>query len=132
MSSTESIRQLVSQTTGVPAELISGETVEEMQAHANMLKDFRQANISAAPSAPDQEPKSNADLFSDWMNQSLGRVAQPETMEAAAESMPVYPTVRDGGEIITPTHTPSTADLFAECLASAQQVMAWQPVGLRR
>lgn len=85
------------------------------------IEPIGQANVSA-----DQD-KSNAELFSDWLNQRLGR-SEPEAVVCAEPIpvQPIYPTVRDGGEIMIPKPKQSTADLLMDTLGAALQENRWR------
>lgn len=73
VASIQTMRNEVSQTTGVPAELLTGETKEDCEAQAAAINAY--AKPTGYPNVKDggephkaTQKKSNRDLFADWMN----------------------------------------------------------------
>lgn len=69
------VRDEVSQTTGVPASLLTGSTKEECEAQAKAIAEYKaQATPAAYPSVKDggdpqlNAKKSTRDQFADWLN----------------------------------------------------------------
>ena len=92
----EEIKNLITEKTGVPAEMLTGETAEENLERARALLSWRRENKEAAPPDPREE-------FASWIRSQTG---QPEeTPEAAldviAETVRIdnggYPKAPDGG-----------------------------------
>ena len=105
----EVMKGIVSQMTGVPAELLTGETVAEIKAQADALKDWKGENIAD----DGNEVKTPRDQFVSWMN---GDCVQPDGGAMPEPDAPrgKYPAIMDGGE---PCHVPdqrSTKDSFAD------------------
>ena len=61
MLNIDEIRAAVSHSTGVPVDLLTGETEEEIRARAAALRAFARAN------GVQEEPKSTAEQFAEWM-----------------------------------------------------------------
>lgn len=105
ISNLEVMKGIVSQMTGVPAELLTGETVAEIKAQADALKDWADDGNRA---------KTPRDQFVSWMNGES--CVQPDGGAMPEPDAPrgKYPTIKDGGE---PCHVPdqrSTKDSFAD------------------
>lgn len=79
------LKQTASEKTGVPVNLISGETAEEIAASAAALAAYKRDSYENAPTR---------DKFAAWINGSTPAEVVPEPVPAA----PAYPIVPDGGE----------------------------------
>ena len=70
------VREEVSQETGVPASLLTGETKEECEAQAGAINDYK-GKPSGYPQVKDggepqlSQKKATRDQFADWLNQSM-------------------------------------------------------------
>lgn len=68
------VRDEVSQTTGVPASLLTGSTKEECEAQARAIAEYKAQSVPAYPSVKDggdpqlNAKKSTRDQFADWLN----------------------------------------------------------------
>lgn len=111
ISDIEVMRGIVSQMTSVPAELLTGETVAEIKAQADALKNWKGENSTDDGNGA----KTPRDQFASWLNGES--CVQPDDGGAMPEPdapRGKYPTIKDGGE---PCHVPdlrSTKDSFAE------------------
>lgn len=94
----EEVKQEISLKTGVPASLLTGETVEEDIALAKALLAYKREHEA-------QEPKSTAQQFAEWTSAQFGEEPPADETTAAlyeieqAAKGPNYPTVTDGGEV---------------------------------
>lgn len=79
------LKKVASEKTGVPADLIGGETIEEIAASAAALAAYKRDSYENAPTR---------DKFAAWFSgeKPAERVADPVPTE------PNYPNVPDGGE----------------------------------
>lgn len=98
----EDMQKQVARAMGVPASLLTGQTVEECMAEARALKGYRRS----------QAPKNTRDLFAEWLD------GPEEEPEAAPE--PAYPVLVDGGEVQRPLTPPSTNESFEDWLNNHQ------------
>ena len=98
------LKQTASEKTGVPAKLISGETIEEIAASAVALSHFKkeyqaaEAERKAAENAEEEkraeyENIPTRDKFASWFN------GEPLTDPAAPIDNNKYPNVPDAGEV---------------------------------
>ena len=68
------VRDEVSQTTGVPASLLTGSTKEECEAQAKAIAEYKAQSVPSYPSVKDggdpqlNVKKSTRDQFADWLN----------------------------------------------------------------
>lgn len=92
ISNLEVMRGIVSQMTSVPAELLTGETVAEIKAQADALKDWADDGNGV---------KTPRDQFVSWMNGE--NCEQPDGGAMPEPDAPhgKYPAIKDGGE---PSH----------------------------
>ena len=98
----EDIKREIEQRAGVPASLLTGETVEENIAQAKALLAYKREYEQ-------QRPKTTAEQFGAWVDAQLGKEPQEpqdaagaalaEIEEAARRDAGGYPIVPDGGQI---------------------------------
>lgn len=92
---TEEVKQLIEQRTGVPASLLTGETVEENIAAAKALLAYKREHDK-------ERTKSTREQFADWLAAQRGEDPPPDTAGAALAEIEAatraYPSIRDGGE----------------------------------
>lgn len=100
--------------TGIPEELLTGETPEENLSLAASLLAFKRDSASTPH-------KSTSQQFADWVNSQTGEEPQSEISavlsdlrEAANAAPSTYPNVQDGGEIVGLPDKQSARDLFVE------------------
>ena len=111
ISNLEVMRGIIAEMNGVPAELLTGETVAEIKAQADALKDWKGENSTDDGNGA----KTPRDQFVSWMNGES--CVQPDDGGAMPEPdapRGKYPTIKDGGE---PCHVPdqrSTTDSFTD------------------
>ncbi len=94
----EELKQTIEKQTGIPANLLTGETTEENIAQAKALLAYKRE-------ADAERPRTTAEQFSDWMNAQDG-IEQPDIAgqaladieEAARIEAGGYPMTRDAGE----------------------------------
>lgn len=96
---TEELKQTIETQTGIPANLLNGETIEETIAHAKALLAYKRE-------ADAERPKTTAEQFAEWMNtrngieqpdiagEALARIEEQARVEAGG-----YPILRDGGSV---------------------------------
>lgn len=90
------LKQTAAEKSGVPIELIQGETAEEIAAHAAALVTFKRQYAEAQP---DTKPLTTREQFAEWLNNVSDNgvtIAEPTAEPAPAESGG-YPIVPDGG-----------------------------------
>ena len=90
------LKQEAAEKTGVPVELISGETAEEIAANAAALATFKRQYNEAQP---DTKPLTAREQFAEWLNNVSNNgvtIAEPAAEPAPIESG-AYPIVPDGG-----------------------------------
>lgn len=108
----EELKQSISDKTGVPVNLLTGETAEENIARAKAILAFKR----------EQKPKTTAEQFAEWLRG--GNTDQDTASQALAdletEVLHPYPAVRDGGSIyssgIPIQEEKSAAQKFSEWL----------------
>ena len=105
ISNLEVMRGIIAEMNGVPAELLTGETVAEIKEQADALKNWADDGNGA---------KTPRDQFVAWM--SGENCVQPDGGAMPEPDAPrgKYPTIKDGGE---PCHVPdqrSTTDSFTD------------------
>lgn len=93
----EELQQAITQRTGIPAQLLTGETTEEILATAKALLAYRREHEA-------QRPKSTRELFAEWLAATTGEDLQDAAGAALAEIEEAvrldaggYPIVHDGG-----------------------------------
>lgn len=97
------LKQTASEKTGVPVNLISGETAEEIAASAAALAAYKRDSYEAKPTR---------EKFAAWFNGDTPAEVVPDPVPAE----PAYPNVPDGGEVnITIPRDPR--DAFSEWFA---------------
>lgn len=107
---TEELKREASEKNGIPAELIQGETAEEIEAHAAALALYKREYYAAMPTR---------EKFAAWLN---GEMPTQEPQETTTDPA-AYPTVKDAGET-TPTYTEDTRSQFEEWF---KDISAFQP-----
>ena len=98
----EDVKQEISQRTGIPVHLLTGETPEEDIVRAKALLAFKRNNRQ-------EEPKSTSQQFAEWFSAQSGEdPAEDESMQALKayeEELRLasggYPNMKDGGENLT-------------------------------
>ena len=83
----KAMREYASKRTGVPAELITGETSKEIANSALTILEMRRKSYENAPAR---------DKFAAWIN---GEIPAEFVPDPAAENAGEYPNVPDGGEV---------------------------------
>ena len=91
----EKLKEYASKETGVPAEMIAGETVEEIAASAFALAKFRNeySEKADAEKRAAYENMPTRDKFAAWLNGDI----PAEPAAEPAPTPPAYPIVPDGG-----------------------------------
>lgn len=100
--------------TGIPEELLTGETPEENLSLAASLLAFKRDNVDAPR-------KSTSQQFADWVNSQTGEEPQSEISavlsdlrEAVNAARPTYPNIADGGEIANIPDPRTSREKFEE------------------
>ena len=114
----EEVNRKIEQWAGVPAGLLTGETVEENIAQAKALLAYRREQTR-------KQPQSNAEIFSEWFSQAYGIEVQDDAQKALAQiekqarlDAGGYPSLQDGGSVnVNLGDTRSTKEQFADWLA---------------
>lgn len=128
MLTPEQIREVVSKETGIPADILTGETQEEIIAQARAILNLKQsqADAQAQEAQDDQQPtqpKTTAQQFAEWAAAALGEQTVEDNglartldaMAQEAEQAQGYAPLRNPGEPTAPAPTPpSTAEQFSE------------------
>lgn len=97
------LKKAVSDKTGVPADLIAGETAAEIEASAHTLATYKRECWKAAPTR---------DKFAAYLNGDVPAAVVPDP---APINNNVYPIVPDGGEPQNISHGPKDPrDAFTE------------------
>lgn len=110
---TEELKQRIEQETGVPADLLTGETAEETIAHAKALLAFKRKHAA-------EPPKTTNEQFAEWFRAQSGEEPEMDPAGAALaeieNSLREYPAgLRDGGEVTNLNIDGGSArDKFAE------------------
>lgn len=94
----DEFKQHIQSKTGIPAELLTGETPEDDLALAASLLAFKQENTN----------KSTAEQFADWMNGEAP--AAPQSVDEPHK----YPVIHDAGELPQAPRKVPACDQFAE------------------
>lgn len=121
----DEVKQAIEKQTGVPANLLNGETIEENIAQAKALLAYKRE-------AEAERPKSAKEQFAQWLNaqqgiedqdtagQALAQIEERARVEAGG-----YPILQDGGGVNVNVGDGRTAkEQFAEW---AGQKMAYDP-----
>lgn len=111
----EDIKQEISQRTGIPVNLLTGESPEEDIVRAKAL-------LAYARKSKQEAPKSTREKFAEWYTAQSGEdPAEDENMQALKayeEELRLtsggYPYIRDGGEVQQTGDGRSTKEQFAE------------------
>ena len=106
----DNFKQEVSKNTGIPANLLNGETEEEVVAFARALTAYKKENESQP------QKKTTAQQFSEWLGAQMGEPVQTE--DEAPEVPADYPNVPNSGEPYRAfrEEPKSTADIFSDWL----------------
>lgn len=95
------IKQTISQRTGIPAELLKGDTPDELLTYAKALLTYRKEQET-------EQPKSTREQFAEWYNATAGNtseyidIAKMELVEMGYEltmNGNISPRVKDAGEV---------------------------------
>ena len=131
----EDLKRDIEQRTGVPAALLTGETVEENIAQAKALLAYRRENEAT-------RPKTTAEQFADWLRAQEGIEEQDAAGAALADLEATarraaggYPELQDGGELDHRTIPDgrSAAEQFAEWFNKTAAIdTAKDPEGWKR
>ena len=113
----EEIKNEISTYTGVPVELLTGETAEENIARAKLLLAYKQDAQSESKNAQTGTPK---EQFTEWISGMMG-IEKP--YEEPAPETPEYPQVRDAGEVYL-GDTTTAREKFTEWI---QDKLAFDP-----
>lgn len=123
---TEELKQEIAKQTGIPAALLTGETVEENIAQAKALLAYKREHNA-------QDPKTAQEQFNEWIGgklEELDRQAADYGLSFAADPAGAalaeiekqarkeeggYPAIQNGGNADT-TNTRPAKELFAEWL----------------
>lgn len=121
----EELKQIIGQRTGIPASLLTGETIEENIAQAKALLAYKRE-------AEAERPKSTKEQFAQWLNaqqgiedqdtagQALAQIEERARVEAGG-----YPIIQDGGSVNVQTGDPRSAkEQFSDW---AGQALAYNP-----
>lgn len=97
----EKVKDRISEKTGVPVDLLNGETVEENIVRAKTLLALKQKNEA-------ERPKTVAEEFSAWMKSEFG-LGEPDEKKDVLSTLESdimteffgigYPSIRDAGEL---------------------------------
>lgn len=109
------LKQTASEKTGVPAELINGETTEEIAASAFALAKFRNeySEKADAEKRAEYENMPTRDKFAAWLNGDVPAEPAPDPIPTP----PAYPNVPDGGTPQNLEYSQDPRDAFAEWFA---------------
>ena len=113
----DEIKNEISTFTGIPVELLTGETAEETIARAKDLLAYKQEEQSEAEVTPTGTPK---EQFSAWISAKMG-IEMPHV--EPEPKITGYPQVRDAGEVDL-GDTRSAKEKFMEWI---QEKMAFNP-----
>ena len=93
------LKTVISERTGMPASLLTGQTAEEIISQARALLELKSKNEV-------ERPKSTREQFAEWLSIKQGEVLEdPENaaLSEIAEAVRVenggYPVIPDGGEV---------------------------------
>ncbi len=125
----EELKQEIVQRTGIPADLLTGETAEENIVRAKAL-------IKFAKDRTPEQPKSTRESFAAWFNEVQGTEQEDNRMQAITDlenSMRSYPVLTDGGEAQGMNARPakeSFAEWFYQKTAfDPRKNNGWTPLG---
>lgn len=105
ISNLEVMRGIIAEMNGVPAELLTGETVAEIKEQADALKNWADDGNGA---------KTPRDLFVSWMNGESCEQPDGGAMPEPDAPRSKYPNVKDGGELVRVPEKRSTTDSFTD------------------
>ena len=116
MERIQEVKNRLSERTGIPVNLLKGETLEELVAECKALLLYKREHEAA-------KPKTTAEQFAEWAQKCYGEGGEVEDNIAAnvdAFALEIRrdimgePIVRDGGEVTGLPTSRSTAEQFAE------------------
>lgn len=117
-------KQEISKVTGIPAELLTGDTIEENIARAKALLAYRSEAEATRPKDPREQ-------FAEWMNvQGIGEAVPDRSaaLDAIAEQARVeaggYPITHDAGEVMNMPDPRTAKEQFTTWAADR---MGWDP-----
>ena len=93
----EDMQKQVAKAMGVPAALLTGQTVQECMAEARALKGYKKSQMP---------PKTTREQFAEWFD-------GPEEEEPEGPE-PAYPVLLDAGEVRAPIKPASAKEAFEE------------------
>jgi len=114
----DELKQLISDKTGIPKDMLTGETAEENVARAKALLAYKKEQKQDS-----REPKSTREQFKEWCERTQLDVPQQEDPIHAALAgleeverlhVQAYPEVKDGGGVMYDGR--STRDKFEDWL----------------
>lgn len=130
----DEVKSAVEARTGVPADLLTGETIEENIARAKAILAYKRG-------CEQQRPKTTAEQFTRWMQETRGEESTDEAtlaLTALEEDLAEYPIIRDSGTpyangVGIPDHR-STKEQFADFMAAQlafdpKKKDGWRPLG---
>ena len=96
--------------TGIPADLLTGDTPEDNLTIAASLLAFKQQNAQEQQNTH----KSTAEQFADWFKGETGEAHTSDSVPIQSEVKRGYPKIRDGGEVMHGLIPKSPEEQFAE------------------
>lgn len=114
----DEVKAQISERTGVPVSLLTGETAEENIAQAKALLVFKRRS-------EEERPKSTREQFAAWYKEREGIPEEDAAMEALAQierSAASYPIVSDGGEVTNMPDARPTKEQFADFMGQKMQL----------
>ena len=108
------LKKIAAEKTGVPADMISGETTEEIAASAYAIAHFRNEYRAKAKAEEEKraayENMPTRDKFAAWFNGDIPAEPLPDPIPTP----PAYPNVPDGGEPQNLEYSQDTRESFQE------------------
>ena len=108
------LKKIAAEKTGVPADMISGETTEEIAASAYAIAHFRNEYRAKAKAEEEKraayENMPTRDKFAAWFNGDIPAEPLPDPIPTP----PAYPIVPDGGTPQNIEYRQNPRDAFAE------------------
>lgn len=104
------LKKVAAEKTGVPANLIKGETTEEIAASAFALAKFKTEYNTGNDKNAAYENMATRDQFAAWLNGDI----PAEPAAEPAPTPPAYPNVPDGGEPQNLEYSQDTRESFRE------------------
>ena len=96
----EELKQEISNRTGIPVTLLTGETAEENISRAKAMLAYRREHTAKQTAA---QPKSAKQQFADWMRSSYGTEDQETETNILSDlenSLNIVPVLQDSGDIL--------------------------------